>query len=322
MDGPHATTEDTRAIEQVELAASQTEPDSGQQEEQEPIEEQELETEALEEQRSLALTDRDSRKESPRRTVVVLWDLDNVLPGAFAAEAVESLRRLASRYGEVTAIHAYANRNAFLQYNSIFPPKHSAKRSLQPSDDLPLDFIAPWEQGWEQDMIEEPSELRCGICGQKQKTQEKLQRHMKSLHERERAKKAKHIAATKSAKKKAKLWNRYEPYLENYSLAAIQLQNPGSMGMKDDLEKAGVKVKLVSEAAEAADGALRRRFKKAIQDCVGWVLLVSDDKGFVSTIQKAKKQGVKTLVVGTKKSSLSGSATSFMSWQRMREVYA
>lgn len=305
LDRSDATTEDEGPTHQVESTARQIEPDAGQQEP----------TEAWGQGLQAKLG---KRSENP--PVMVLWDLDNQSPGAHPAEAAESIRNLASKYGEVTAIHAYANRHAFIQINAIQPPKRKTNPDLQ--------VLEPWEawegmpEEWDGDLLdEEPEELRCGVCGQKQKTTKKLLKHMKSLHVRERTKKLNHIAQTKSGKKKEKLWKRYEPYLEKYALKSARMSNPESMGIKEDLRKAGVEVNLVSHAPEAADGAIRRQFKKALQNRVGWVFLVSDDKGFEPTLDLAKKKGIKTFVVGTKESALRRSATSFMSWHEVREKF-
>lgn len=311
LDRPDATTDDEGPTDQVESTARQVEPDAGQQE---PTEGQGLQT-MVARAASWLQARLGKRPENPQ--VLVLWDLDNQSPGAHPAEAAESIRNLASKYGEVTAIHAYANRHAFIQISAIRPPKRKTNPDLQ--------VLEPWEgmpEEWDGDLLdEEPEELRCGVCGQKQKTRKKLVKHMRSLHLRERTKKLNHIAQTKSGKKKEKLWKKYEPSLEKYALKSARMSNPESMGIKEDLRKAGVEVNLVSHAPEAADGAIRRQFKKALQNRVGWVFLVSDDKGFAPTLDLAKKQGIKTFVVGRKKSALRRSATSFMSWHEVREKF-
>lgn len=306
LDHLDVTTEEEEPTEQVDLTARQTEPDDTEQRQQELTEGQRL-------QRSTSLAAKLEEK-SKNPQVLVLWDLDNKSPGARPADAAESLRNLASRYGEVTAIHAFANRHAFVQVNRIAPSRRNT------SEDLDASYMMPWQ--WDQPfMPEEPEVLRCAVCGQKQKTTKLLEKHMEKLHLRERRKKLVHISQAKSTKRKEKLWQKYEPSLERYALASARMSNPESMGIKEDLRKAGVKVDLVSDAAEAADGALRRQFKKAIQNRVDWVFLVSDDKGFTSTLDKAKKQHIKTFVVGGKKSELGRSATSFMSWKQVQEEF-
>lgn len=331
MERPKATTEDeaSTVTEQDELAARQTvtEPEPGQQEQQEEL------TEGQESQEETRPETKQEEASKPSR-VLVLWDLDNKPAGSLPAATAQNLHSVASQYGEVTAIHAYANRHAFFKMNAVTHRKHKAIREPQSFDDL-MQFdglMGTWDQGvsdgtlWDPeaelgDFVtdQEPEVLRCSVCGQKQKTSKKLSQHMKTLHLRERAKKLNHLASVKSTKKKAKLLERYQPALEKYALASARISNPESGGIKADLQSAGVKVELVSEAAEAADGAIRRHFKRAMGEGVEWVFLVSDDKGFTSILDKAKNRHVKTCVVGSKKSPLRRLATSFKSWQDIYE---
>lgn len=261
----------------------------------------------------------------PTSQVLVLWDLDNLSPGKHStADAVDSLQNLASRYGNTVEIHAFANRHAFIQINAIRHSKRYWKETVEANPGAWEEDWQPWEIGdgyglWEEHLgLDEPQELRCYICGQKQKTEKKLEKHIKTLHGRERRKKLKHIASQKSKKKKDKLWQKHEAYLKKFALGSARMLDPRSMGLEEDLKQAGVHVHLVADAPEAADGAIRRQLKTAIQSRIDCVFLVSNDKGFEGMLQEAKKQSIRTVVIGRKASKLAKlGGASFIAWDKV-----
>lgn len=320
----HHTLDSLTAPSQADVPAEQP-PDHHQPKELGPVRQDSPPSEGLVDSTGL------QNKPEPTPQVLVLWDLDNQPLGRHpVADAVDSLRFLAMRYGKRVKIHAFANRHAFIQVISLVPSKSRKNKPVEP--DLSA-WDADWETWglrddyipWEDQLglgdhpgLTEPQELRCYICGAKQKTEQKLTKHIKSLHARERQKKLKHIASVKSVKKKDKLWKKHEPYLKKFALGSARMADPESMGLEEDLKQAGVEVHLVADAPEAADGALRRQLKKAAQDRVDCVFLVSDDKGFEAALKKVKKESIKTVVVGRKKSELAKLAhASFIPWDKV-----
>lgn len=276
--------------------------------------------------------------------VLVLWDLDNLSAGKIpTSTVVNNLRHIASGYGSDVEIHAFGNRHALIQAHTIRPSKRQEEvvEPVVAGDDLgelpeeELDSL--WGYGDGPDFLDrvmedpshsKPQELRCHICGQKQKTEKKLANHIKNLHERERRKKLNHIASTKSQKRKDQLWERHEKYLTKFAVASSRMSDPELNGLEEDLKQAGVTFHQAVDAPDAADGALRRKLKSAVQDRVGCVLLASGDKGFAPALEKAQ-QHIKTVVVARKVAKkagktcplhkLAGSGVGFVAWAKVLE---
>lgn len=289
-------------------------------------------------ERKLYLLEKQAQKKMESKTkmarrrketrVLVLWDLDNQKPAPRYKDTVKSLRNLASQYGTLTAIEAFANRHAFI--DAPPPPRSKTQKKrkaakltstlapnikLDAKDQLLRQVVLGTN---EPNILTMPTiELRCHICGQKQKTELHLAKHVQTLHLRERRKKLRHIARLNPGLKRERLWKRHETYLERFAVNAARMHDPESHGLKEDLTDFGVKVHVVVDAKEAADGALRKQFRKAEHNRVKCVILISDDTGFRDAIVAAKKKGIGTVVVGSKESGLASSGRSFVPWQKV-----
>lgn len=272
-------------------------------------------------------------EETPKGKVLVLWDLDNKPPVGSATDAAHGLRRLAESFGEVTEIAAYANKHAFIGIR--MKKETRSRRRLEKLSELSEppelsepyffggDFLSPIDAilggGTETMSAElEPEPLRCHVCGQKSKNEKALRKHFERLHAREQKKKLVHLASVKGAAKKARLFTKLQPKLEKYALGAHYINNPeakeaaaldGLEGLKGELERAGVVVKTVADGPDTADHAISRQIRRAArtrnsktpaQDVIHRVVLVSDDKGFVPELSKARASGLSTHVIGTK----------------------
>lgn len=141
---------------------------------------------------------------------------------------------------------------------------------------------------------------------------------LRALLAREQKKKLVHLASVKGAAKKARLFTKLQPKLEKYALGAHYINNPeakeaaaldGLEGIKGELERAGIVVNTVADAPEAADHAISRQIRRATRTrnsktpargVIERVVLVSDDKGFVPELRKARASGLSTHVIGTK----------------------
>jgi hypothetical protein len=282
--------------------------------------------------------------------VLVLWDLDNKPPKGSATKTAHALRRFAERFGEVTEIAAYANKHAFINFR-IKKLKLGRCRHRQQEEQVPESYFWGDEYldghgmiaDWEMDIVPmepEPGVLRCSVCGQKSKNENALRRHFEQLHVREQRKKLRHLASASSGTmKKAKLWASLGPSLEKYALAAHHIDNPeanaaaeidGFNGLMGELERAGVAMTTVQDTPQAADGAIRRRIKRARKarnepgpgqspDAIDRLILVSDDKGFAGQLRLAREDGISVHVVGRgMKKCLAISEAMFTDWNMVK----
>lgn len=269
-------------------------------------------------------------EETPKGKVLVLWDLDNKPPLGSATDTAHGLRRLAERFGEVTEIAAYANKHAFIGIrmkketrSQRRQEKLSSLSELSGPYSFGGDYLDPLDAilgGGMEPLSEEmePEPLRCHVCGQKSKNEKALRKHFEQLHAREQKKKLVHLASVKGPAKKAKLFTKLQPKLEKYALGAHYINNPeakeaaaldGLEGLKGELERAGIVVNTVADGPDTADHAISRQIRRATrtrssktpaQDVIHRVVLVSDDKGFVPELRKARASGLSTHVIGTK----------------------
>lgn len=201
-----------------------------------------------------------------------------------------------------------------------------------------LEYVPRWavddaKDLYEQKILKErenaPEEpYRCGICGQKLKTLEKLEKHIKGLHERENRKKVAHVWSIKGGKKRQKLQRRYEPYMSKYRETSGGLVPKVDYDVDEELTRAMVTVVRVGSKAEAADSALKGAatmlcfprkdgtlLKERTIDCL---VLVSDDAGFKKMLKKVKAAGIKTVQVGSK-CALRKAADDHVAWYTLVE---
>lgn len=178
-----------------------------------------------------------------RRTVGVFWDLDNKPPvGVQPYKAAIALRDLASEFGQVVDMVAYANHHAFTYVPQWIRDERQERKRLNILE--------------EQGALKPEEPYRCQYCGRKCQTYLKLKKHFKQLHERERNKRVSHLNHLKGKKKQ-----RYKEKLaekeEKYQAIASQLLVPRQgYGLAPELKRAGVYVRTVEDQPQAADAAL------------------------------------------------------------------
>lgn len=183
--------------------------------------------------------------EEKRRTVGVFWDLDNKPPkGVPPYKAAISLRDLASEFGLVVDMVAYANHHAFTYVPQWIRDERQERKRLNILE--------------EQGALKPEEPYRCQYCGRKCQTYLKLKKHFKQLHERERNKRVSHLKHLKGRKKQ-----RYKEKLadkeEKYQAIASQLIVPRKgYGLAPELKRAGVYVRTVEDRPQAADEALMK----------------------------------------------------------------
>jgi hypothetical protein len=183
--------------------------------------------------------------EEERRTVGVFWDLDNKPPkGVAPYKAAISLRDLASEFGLVVDMVAYANHHAFTYVPQWIRDERQERKRLNILE--------------EQGALKPEEPYRCQYCGRKCQTYLKLKKHFKQLHERERNKRVSHLNHLKGKKKQ-----RYKEKLaekeEKYQAIASQLVVPRhGYGLAPELKRAGVYVRTVEDRPQAADEALMK----------------------------------------------------------------
>ncbi|KAB8301118.1 hypothetical protein EYC80_003021 [Monilinia laxa] len=164
----------------------------------------------------------------------------------------------------------------------------------------------------------------CGVCGAKKKTHADLEKHFKTLHERERNKKLNRASSLKGAKRKRFLANAFpEEKVVRYREAATGVITPADQYKLDsELRRAGVAVNLVKSGSQAADRALMTFAETTWKKKGGsydWLILLSDDTDFEPMLKDASlKRRVGTIVVGDEKyigkGKLANAACAWMPW--------
>lgn len=232
--------------------------------------------------------------------VVVLWDLDNKPPRGPPYDAGMALRNLASLFGTVLDVAAYANRHAF---------SHVPRRIIhQRKERREMDILE--RRGV--NIPEQP--YVCGVCGRKCKTNLDLKKHFRQLHERERNKKLARMRMLKGKKRK-KYRERFVSGNTKYEDAARDLITPKTgYGLAKELRRAGIYVRTVEDKPQAADAALKRQMLHSMGNGVDWLFLVSDDSDFTEMMWKARESSVRTVVVGDWRNSLGRQADLWVPW--------
>jgi hypothetical protein len=183
--------------------------------------------------------------EEEKRTVGVFWDLDNKPPNGVAPyKAAIRLRDLASEFGLVVDMVAYANHHAFTYVPQWIRDERQERKRLSVME--------------EQGVLKPEEPYRCQYCGRRCETYLKLKKHFKQLHERERNKRVSHLNHLKGRKRQ-----RYKEKLavkeEKYQAIATELLVPKKgYGLAPELKRAGVYVRTVEDRPQAADEALMK----------------------------------------------------------------
>ncbi|KAM0032635.1 putative transcription factor C2H2 family [Helianthus debilis subsp. tardiflorus] len=201
------------------------------------------------------------------KKVVILWDLDNKPPRGPPYDAALSLINIATHFGEVVDVSAYANRHAFVH----LPHWVRDQRRDQRRQDI-LE---------RKGAVTPPEPYICSVCGRKCKTNLDLKKHFKQLHLREREKKMNRMKSLKG-KKRQRFKERFISSDHKYMEAARTLITPRvGYGLAAELRRAGVFVKTVEDKPQAADWALKRQMQHSMSRGIDWLVLVSDDSDFV-----------------------------------------
>eukprot|EP00873_Tetraselmis_striata_P015405 jgi/Tetstr1/435669/TSEL_024569.t1 len=255
----------------------------------------------------------------------MFWDLDNVRPQKLGREDVlayvEPLQDLASGVGQLQVFYAAANRQ------SMSHVSQEEKWRQQDVRERPEQFMGDFDpevgiSGYDA----EHEVLRCGVCGAKAKTHEKLAKHFRSLHERE----ARKLAAFPGNKTNRKKMER----LAKYKRAAVDVNftgnivrgagkskkqqkraqasgGGGSTNLRLILKEAGITCVEVAYRKNAADAKLTELADKFLQNDLpgpsngmqkapasaralprGILVLVSGDADFLPLIQRCRDRNV------------------------------
>ncbi|KAJ8762993.1 hypothetical protein K2173_023198 [Erythroxylum novogranatense] len=243
----------------------------------------------------------------PQNDVAIFWDLDNSLPKSFPPyEAAVRLKNSVSSFGAVRYMVAYANR-----HTSRYVPK--AVREERKEREL-------LNQLEKRGVIKPVEPYLCRVCGRKFYNNEKLINHFKQIHEREHQKRLNQLESARG-KRRLKLVGRYAVKMEKYKNASrdILLTPKVRYSLVDELKRAGVWVRTVSDEPQATDVALREHMvdvmDKRKAECL---VLVSDDSDFVDVLEEAKLRCIKTVAVGdTNDGALKRVADARFSWQEI-----
>jgi len=225
------------------------------------------------------------------RRVGVFLDLDNECPSQYNRQAVkeflEPIDEMIKQVGGVRDIlKVFANK---------------ATQTHFPEEDLEM-------EGWEQDWIRELDQsgydkdgyLRCGICQQKMKLkakdkargltlEQKLDIHMRSLHDREQKKRK-----TRRKQKKGKMSAKDNKKWDKYNAAQVGFRTQGN---KNDLFQLFKENNAICESASDVDALLQKhatnwmkkvRKRHDLQPYEGCLVVVSRDKDFCKLLQSAQ----------------------------------
>lgn len=232
----------------------------------------------------------DSRSRSPldappSHTISVFWDLDNKPPRSVPPyDAAVRLREVALGFGRLVDMVAYANRHAFTYLPTWVREHRQDRKEL---DRLEVSgLVVPAEA------------YVCGYCGRKCKTNIALKKHFKQLHERERNKRLSRLDSLKG-KRKIKYKESLAEKETRYKEASRDIITPKvGYGLMQELKRAGVWVRMVSDKPQAADEALKKHISQSIDMGIKCICLVSDDSDFLPVLQEARARQLHTVVVG------------------------
>ncbi|MCO5607246.1 hypothetical protein L7F22_061439 [Adiantum nelumboides] len=218
-------------------------------------------------------------------TISVFWDLDNKPPHSVPPyEAAIRLREVACSFGRLIDMVAYANRHAFSYLPTWVKDERRNRKEL---DRLEVSgLVVPGEP------------YVCGYCGRRCKTNLALKKHFKQLHETERNKRLNRLNSLKGNKKIKYKQSILEKETKYREVSRGIVPPKVGYGLMQELKRAGVWVKMVSDRPQAADEALMRHISKSINTGIKCICLVSDDSDFLPVLHKAKAQRLHTVVVG------------------------
>lgn len=238
--------------------------------------------------------------------VAIFWDLDNKPPNSYPPyDAAVRLKAVASSFGAVRYMVAYANRHAFSYVPSAVREQRKERKLLNHLEN--------------RGVVARVEPYLCRVCGRRFYNNEKLINHFKQIHEREQAKRLNQIESARG-KRRVKLVGKFAMKMDKYRNAARDVLTPKvGYGLGDELKRAGYWVRMVSDKPQAADTALRNHIVDMMDKRrVGCVVLVSDDSDFVDVLREAKLRCLKTVVVGDSNDGvLKRTADAGFSWKEV-----
>ncbi|CAN0841913.1 hypothetical protein LINGRAHAP2_LOCUS3450 [Linum grandiflorum] len=243
----------------------------------------------------------------PLPRVAIFWDLDNKPPNSTPPfEAALKLRRAASSFGIVNFTAAYANRHAFSHVPLPVRQQRNDRKRLNQLENKGL--IKPLEP------------YLCKVCGRRFYNNEKMMNHFRQIHEREHQKRVNQIESARG-KRRVNLVGKFAMKMQKYKNASREVLTPKvGYGLADELRWAGFWVGEVSSKPQAADVALKERMVDVMDKRKAeYLVLVSDDSGFVGVLKEAKLRCLKTVVVGNmmEEGGLKRVADAGFSWQEV-----
>nr|XP_043617392.1 uncharacterized protein LOC122589208 [Erigeron canadensis]XP_043617393.1 uncharacterized protein LOC122589208 [Erigeron canadensis]XP_043617394.1 uncharacterized protein LOC122589208 [Erigeron canadensis] len=241
---------------------------------------------------------------SKPKKVVILWDLDNKPPRGPPYNAAIALKSLATHFGEISDVSAYANRHAFIHLPDWV---RDQRRQQRRQDILEKQGVAVPPTGL----------YVCSVCGRKLKTNLDLKKHFKNLHVKEREKKLNRMKSLKG-KKRQRFKEKFISGNHKYMEAARSLIVPKTgYGLAGELRRAGVFVKTVEDKPQAADWALKKQMMHSMSCGVDWLVLVSDDSDFSEMLRRAREANLGTVVVGDWDRALGRHADLWVEWRKV-----
>lgn len=249
--------------------------------------------------------------------VGIFVDLDNVAPlthGRSDAQAfAQPLREFADRAGTLATFRAFANINT-----QIFVPDEERERRA----DFEQEFIM-WDSdtqlaqtGYDSDGI-----LRCGVCGSKMKLnkkdkargwtmEKKLDKHMRTQHDREQEKRKNALQHLKGKKRQKFMKKNAEKY-EKYNAAQVGLfrtpatrsKKPKKQTKMNDLFRVLREQRITCSSVKDVDSALLKAARSWMdrlgqaqvmvdEDARGCLVVVSEDSDFRELLNEARAKNI------------------------------
>ncbi|KAI1212058.1 uncharacterized protein F4807DRAFT_386809 [Annulohypoxylon truncatum] len=244
------------------------------------------------------------------KTVAILWDLDNKQPYALPENVAAAIRALASERGKIIEFSAMANYHAFIRLSPAAKELRAERNRIAAAE--------------ERGEIKRTEPYRCPYCGNKFKTIKKMEKHYKMLHERERKKKLTRLNMLKG-KKREKWLAKNGKNLMRRNEAHIEVKAPEKKHkLYRSLNRAGVRVRVVSKASQAADNELKGRFgllQKHNNLTNLTLIVISDDSDFCKMVKRARtKHGIHVIVISERPTlKLAKEANEWLSWDTLNE---
>ena len=238
--------------------------------------------------------------------VGVFVDLDNVSPlthsRADAKAFAGPLKTFCNKVGQLETFQAFGNRAT-----QTFLSRQEKERRQQGSNQ---EFM-PWDGEVAQTGVDNDGILRCGVCGAKMKltkkskasgvtAEEKLRKHMKTLHDGEQAKRR-----NRPGKLKEKEQEKYRKY-NAAQIGALRRTSSNSNELFRVLGEQGIKCNSSADVDASLKGAARKWMKSLGQnkreqdpnsgggllEARGCLVIVLEDSDFVPLLNEARSHSI------------------------------